>query len=315
MTKRPVIRRDEMLTASLELGGGPIDLADYATTGLMAVAVGPRGSGKTNAGLLIAEQLASQGWVSVLVDPELELESLYGDAIATPQDLRACLARRDRSVVVVCARDAEEFVPFGEAILEAADTHRKPIFCMIDEGQLFSSAKKRKGEIGRASDLINDFVGRGRKRALDLFVTALGYTGTLHRSIFGNKNLTLIGCQEDPTVWSSLAPQFRGSRITFSDVNSLSPGEFFCFSRHGVEKVKMPMAGALGKVAPRARAAKRVLPANFSQWNRAMEEIPLPRLQALGDDVVNLMGAVAGLSPQQMATGANALQDELAVRS
>lgn len=314
MTKRDVIRRDEMLSAALELGGGAIDLADYATTGLMAVAVGPRGSGKTNAGLLIAEQLAQQGWVSVLVDPEQELESLYGDAVASPADLVERLTRRDQPILVVCAKDAEEFVPFGQAILEAADSERKPIFCMIDEGQLFSSAKKRKGDIGAASDLINDFVGRGRKRALDLFVTALGYTGTLHRSIFGNKNLTLIGCQEDPTVWSSLAPQFRGSRITFADVNSLAPGEFFCFSRHGVEKVKMPMAGALRKVAPKARAAKRVLPANFSQWDRAMSEIPLPRLQALTDDVVSLMGAVAGLPAQQMATGATALQDELGAR-
>jgi hypothetical protein len=314
MTKRAVIRRDEMLSAVLELGGGPIDLADYATTGLMAVAVGPRGSGKTNAGLLIAEQLSQQGWVSVLVDPEQELEALYGDAVATPEDLLECLTRRDRPIVVVCAKDAEEFVPFGEAILQAADVQRKPIFVMLDEGQLFSSAKKRKGDIGKASDLINDFVGRGRKRALDLFVTALGYTGTLHRSIFGNKNLTLIGCQEDPTVWSSLAPQFRGSRMTFADVNGLSPGEFFCFSRHGVEKVKMPMAGALGKVAPRAKAAKRVLPANFSQWDRAMGEIPLARLEALTDDVVSLLGAVAGLSAQQMATGANALQDELGAR-
>ncbi|MGE4241752.1 hypothetical protein [Ramlibacter sp.] len=315
MTKRPVIRRDEMLTAVLDLGGGPIDLADYATTGLVGVAVGPRGSGKTNAGLLIAEQLADQGWVSVLVDPELELESLYGEAMSSPGELQRCLRTRDRKILVVCAKDAEEFVPYGEAILEAADTHRQPIFCMIDEGQLFSAVKKRKGEIGRATDLINDFVGRGRKRALDLFMTALRYTGTVHREVFANKNLTLIGVQEDPTVWSSLAPQFRGSKISFSDVNSLSPGEFFCFSRQGVEKVKMPMAGALSKVARRARAPKRVLPANFSQWARAMSAIPLPRLQALSDDVVSLMGAVAGLTPQQMVDGANALQDELGLRT
>ena len=62
-----VIQRDEMLTAQLDLGGAPIDLAEYATTGLLAVAVGPRGMGKTNAGLLMAEQLAAQGWVSVLI--------------------------------------------------------------------------------------------------------------------------------------------------------------------------------------------------------------------------------------------------------
>ena len=33
-----VIQRDEMLTAQLDLGGAPIDLAEYATTGLLAVA-------------------------------------------------------------------------------------------------------------------------------------------------------------------------------------------------------------------------------------------------------------------------------------
>ncbi|MBK8072906.1 MAG: hypothetical protein IPK34_13225 [Ramlibacter sp.] len=95
--KHAVIRRDEMLSAALELGGEPIDLADYATTGLMAVAVGPRGNGKTNAGLVIAEQLAAQGWVSVLIDPELELESLYGKAVADPAALEERGSRRATS--------------------------------------------------------------------------------------------------------------------------------------------------------------------------------------------------------------------------
>ena len=81
-----VIQRDEMLTAQLDLGGAPIDLAEYATTGLLAVAVGPRGMGKTNAGLLMAEQLAAQGWVSVLIDPESEMESLYGAAVRVIAD-------------------------------------------------------------------------------------------------------------------------------------------------------------------------------------------------------------------------------------
>ncbi len=313
--KHSVIDRPEMLTATLRLGGAPLPLSEYATTGLLTLAVGPRGNGKTNAGLLMAEQLAEQGWVSVLIDPESELESLYGDAVAGPDELGALLASRERSILVVSAEDAAEFVPYGRAILEAADVHRKPIFVVIDEGQLFSAAKKRKGDMGEAADIINDFAGRGRKRALDLFVTALRYTGTLHRSLFANKNLTLIGCQEDPTVWSSLAPQFRASRIEFSDLNALAPGEFFCVSRRGTEKVKMPMAAALAKVAPKAAAVRRTLPANYSQWDRAMREIPDARLQALTDPVVNLLGIVAGLSTQQMLAGASALQDELDARA
>ena len=103
--KRTVIRRDEMLGATLKLGGTPIALDEYATTGLLALAVGPRGNGKTNAGLLMAEQLSSQGWVSVLIDPENELESLYGDAVPDPDALQTSLARRDKPILVVNARD------------------------------------------------------------------------------------------------------------------------------------------------------------------------------------------------------------------
>ncbi|MCD5327974.1 hypothetical protein ACFFU8_08920 [Chromobacterium piscinae] len=312
--KRAVIHRDEMFGATLSLGGAPIDLSEYATTGLLAVAVGPRGNGKTNAGLIMAEQLAEQGWVSVLIDPESELESMYGEAVDDAEDLRQRLVHREQAIVVVCAQDATEFIPYGRAILDVAEEYRKPIFVVIDEGQLFSATKKRKDDIGEAADIINEFAGRGRKRALDLFITALRYTGTLHRSIFSNKNLTLIGCQEDPTAWAALAPQFRASKIEFNDLNALAPGEFFCFSRRGVEKVKMPMAEALKRVAPKAKAVKRTLPTTFRQWNRAMREIPTERLLSLTDPVVNLLGAVAGLSVQQMLSGASALQDELEAR-
>lgn len=309
-----VIQRDEMLSAQLDLGGAPIDLGEYATTGLLAVAVGPRGMGKTNAGLLMAEQLAAQGWVSVLIDPESEMESLYGAAVRDAEHLGALLASREQAIVVVSARDATEFLPYGRAILDAAERFRKPLFVVIDEGQLFSATKKRKEDVGEAAEIINEFAGRGRKRALDLFITALRYTGTLHRSIFSNKNLTLIGCQEDPTAWAALAPQFRASRIEFNDRNALAPGEFFCFSRRGVEKVKMPMAQALRRVAPKARAVRRTLPATFSQWDRAMRGIPTERLRALTDPLVSLLGAIAGLSSQQMMAGAGALQDELETR-
>jgi len=242
------------------------------------------------------------------------MESMYGDAVADAEDLRGRLIHREQSIVVVSAKDASEFIPYGRAILDAADEYRKPIFVVIDEGQLFSATRRRGNDIGEADDIINEFTGRGRKRALDLFITALRYTGTLNRSIFSNKNLTLIGCQEDPTAWSALAPQFRASKIEFNDLNALAPGEFFCFSRRGVEKIRMPMAVALQKVAPKAKAVRRTLPTTFRQWNRAMSEIPTARLEALTDPVVNLLCAVAGLPAQQVQSGARALQDELEAR-
>lgn len=313
--KRNVIRRDEMLGATLELGGTPIGLNEYTTTGLLAVAVGPRGNGKTNAGLLMAEQLSAQGWISVLIDPENELEPLYGDAVANPDTLRGALTRRDQPILVVNATDAGAFVPYGRAILDMADQHRNPIFVVIDEGQLFSASRKRSNGIGEAADIINEFAERGRKRALDLFITALRYTGTLQRTLFANKNLTLIGWQEDPTAWSALTPQFKASKIEFADLNALTPGEFFCLSRHGVEKIRMPMAAALKAVAPKAKPIVKALPTTFNQWSRAMGRIPTERLTALNEDVVKLLSTVAELAPQKVLAGQVALQDELEARS
>lgn len=307
----PVIRRTEMLSATLNLGGKPIALADYATTGLVAMAIGPRGYGKTNAGLVMAEQLAQQGWVSVLVDPEGELESLYGQAVPDPQTLHERLTERSQPIVVVKAADAPAFIPYGRVILEVADQARKPLFVVIDEAQVFSTSKRAKGDLSESAAILNEFAGRGRKRALDLFVTALRYTGTLDRALFGNKNLTLIGCQEDATAWAALAPQFRGSRLDFGDLNTLLPGQFFCMSRTRVEKVQMPLARALKDVALPTPAVQRQLPGTFSEWDRAMRAIPRERLRRLTEPVVALLSEVAGLSAQQRRGGALALEDEL----
>lgn len=309
-----IIQRPEMASAMLELGGSPIDLADYATTGLRIVTAGPSGSGKTNAGLLIGEQLAEQGWVSVFVDPEGEIESLYGTAVADADALRDALVRRDQSILVVSARDASEFVPFGRAILDVADQHRRPVYLMLDEGQVFSAPRKRKEAVGEATDIVNEFAGRGRKRALDLFMTAQRFTGSLNRTTAAMKNLTLVGCQDDPAAWSSIAPLFRAAGLEFRDVASLGPGEFFCFSRRGCEKVKMPMAAALKRVAAAAKPVQPALPATFPQWDRAMRRIATNRLEALTDPVVALLGTIAGLTPQQMEAGRRALVDELESR-
>lgn len=310
---RGVITRNELADAMLDFGTAAIDLSDYATTGLRIVTIGQSGIGKTNVGLVCAEQLSKQGWISVLVDPEGEIASMYGKPVTSPEQLRKRLALRDEPIIVVAAEDAGEFIPYGQAILDAADEHRKPIFLALDEGQLFSG-RKRKGDAGAAADLVNQFAERGRKRALDLFITATRFTGSLHRSVFSGKNLTLIGCQEDPAAWASLAPQFRGSKISFSDLAALGPGEFFCFSRRGLEKVAMPMAEKLKPVARKARRPRPKLPSTFRQWDRAMREIPTPRLRAITAPIVGLLGAVAGLTSQQLISGGRALQDEIGGR-
>lgn len=306
-----IFRREELIGATLRLGTAHIELADYATTGLRVVAVGPSGIGKTNAGFAAAEQLARQGWVSVIVDPEGEAAALYGKPVRDAGELALLLRQRTRPIVVVQAEDASAFVPFGQAILAAADEHRRPIFLMLDEGQLFSASRKRLGEIGASSDLVNDFGERGRKRSLDLFLTAHRFSGSLHRSMFANKNLTLIGRQEDPTAWSALAQQFRGTNLGYQDLMALGPGEFMCFSRRGVEKIHMQMSDALAKVAPKARLVQPALPGTFSQWDRALRAIPTARLAALSPELVSLMAAIAGLTPQQLASGQRALADEL----
>jgi hypothetical protein len=162
---------------------------------------------------------------------------------------------------------------------------------------------------------MNEFVERGRKRALDLGVTAHRFSGTLHRSVFANKNLTLVGRQEDPTAWSALAPQFKGSNIGFAELAALSPGEFICFSRRGVEKVAHADGGRARAVALKATKVRAAIPTTFSEWDQSRcARSPTDRLLAMDDDVCSFLGAVAGLTTPQLASGRRALSDEIEVR-
>lgn len=308
--------RTEMIGATLDFGGRPIDLSDYATTGLRMIAVGPSGSGKTNAGLLACEQLAKQGWICVLVDPEMEIRSMYGEPVASPEDLAIRLRARDQPFVVVDAADAEAFNPYGEVVAEIADAVRKPVVVMIDEGQLFSASRdtRRRAGTKEATDLVNDFMARGRKRALDCIITCHRFTGSINRSLFANMNLTLVGTQADPTAWNMLAPQFRTHKVTYADAAALAPGEFYCFSRRGLDKFRLPLARALAAVALPARAPRQTLPTNFAQWDRAVSAMSLERLEALSDSVTDLLSAIAGLTPAQVAAGRRVRDEELDAR-
>jgi NAD(P)-dependent dehydrogenase (short-subunit alcohol dehydrogenase family) len=311
-----VIDRVELDDAILDLGGVPMELSDYATTGLRVVAIGPSGSGKTGAGLLIAEQLAAQGWICVLVDPEGEIASMYGDPVTDVEHFRAVLTARETPFVVVSATDATEFLGYGEVLLEVADTLRKPIFVVIDEGQLFSASRKGgDADLRAATELVRQIASRGRKRALDLFVTSLGFTSSLDRNIFTNKNLTLVGCQQDSAQWGNLSPMFRGTGITFADLTALGSGEFYCVSKSGVRRVKLPMAQALSRVARKARKIHKHLPRGYREWVTRMSEIPLDRLEDLSNPVVRLLSSVAGLSAKQVASGEAALADEIGSRA
>jgi hypothetical protein len=310
--------RKEFKGAILDLGGTPMDLSEYASTGLRVLAIGPSGCGKTNVGQLVAEQLSAQGWVSVIVDPEGEVAAQYGGAVEDPDELRTLLIERTQPIVVVHATEPSEFIDYGRVILEVGDRYRNPTVVVIDEGQLFSSSKKTSKEnsdLGESVDILNQIAERGRKRSLDLCITALKFTGSLSRSLFNTKSLTLIGRQEDPTAWSSIAPLFRASKIQYADVSALSTGEFFLFSKTGVEKVRVPMAEALKRVASKAVVTQPKLPATFSQWDRAMRQIPDARLADLTPEMVSFLGAVAGLSGQQMASGTQALLDEREMRA
>lgn len=307
-----VIQRKELLGATLNLGGAPVDLTDYATTGLRMIAIGPSGSGKTNAGLVICEQLAEQGWVAILVDPEKEIRGLYSEPVASPEALAECLAKRDQPIVVIDAPDATAFIPYGEVISEAADAYRKPIVLMMDEGQIFSvpRAGRNSGAAGETTDIVNDMAQRGRKRGLDIVITAHRFTGSINRTLFGNMNLTLVGQQADSTVWTHLSPLFRSHRVAYGDLASLAPGEFFCLSRRGLDRFRLPLAKAMEGVAIAARPSAPMFPTNFAQWDRAMASMSSDRLGAISDEVIDFLATIAGLTPVQVASGRRALADE-----
>src|SRR3546814_20269004 len=90
------------------------------------------------------------------------MESMYGKAVKDADELLERLTKRDQPIVVVAAGDAEAFVPYGLVILEAAENFRKPVFVVIDDGQIFSGATR--GNTNEAEGIINQCAERGRMR-------------------------------------------------------------------------------------------------------------------------------------------------------
>ena len=306
--------RHEMVGAQLELGNCRIDLSDYATTGLRCVMIGPSGGGKTFASLLVAEQLSEQGWVSVLVDPEGVLAPLYGGAVRDPEHLRSLLAERTQKILVIEAKSADDFVPYGQALIEVVDTQRKPVFLVLDEGQLFSTTGNRVGGEHEASMLIRDYLDRGRKRKLDLCISALRYTASLNRAAFDSRNLTLVAHHGDSRAWAGVAPVVSHAGFSFADVSALQTGQFLVVSRHGVEKATLPMPKAVRGLVPPTKRTRTALPGSFREWDAAVGAIDDKALAQLTPDLVALMSALAGLAAAQARSGADALADEILAR-
>ena len=73
--------------------------------------------------------------------------------------------------------------------------------------------------------------------------------------------------------------------------------------------------GKIDRVAIKAQPVRGALPTSFGAWDRALRDLPQLRLDALTPEVCALLGAIAGLSPQQMLTGMNALNDEREARA
>jgi hypothetical protein len=76
----------------------------------------------------------------------------------------------------------------------------------------------------------------------------------------------------------------------------------------------MPMAAALEPVALKATKVRATIPTTFSEWDQSLREISDDRLLAMDDDVCSFLGAVAGLTTPQLASGRRALSDEIEVR-
>lgn len=92
------------------------------------------------------------------------MELMYGDAVKDEEELRQCLENRNRKIVVVRAANAAEFVPYGRVVLDVADRIRKPLFVVIDEGQLSvrrasarrASAKRRTSSTNSSAEAASE---------------------------------------------------------------------------------------------------------------------------------------------------------------
>lgn len=299
-----------------------VALADFAATGERDAILASSGMGKSYLTGVLLEETLENGSLVCIIDPEGEhftLAERYpcliigGEHAQIPFDpagvdlyvesmLSAGLSTIFDLSEFIDSEQQEAYGLIADALFRAEQKHRRKVRLVVEEAQIYApqgglgtgAKKKMKGM--DSLTVSQRMAKRGRKRAIDS-LWATQRPASLSKDILSQCNRFWFGGITSELDYKAIKPFLTEAGISFAEIKSLNPGEFFYYAKGKTQKIKVrkrycrhagatPEANAtfqatsdkaldavLGNLAKQVEAKAQQLAEETSELNRMKEMI------------------------------------------
>jgi DNA helicase HerA-like ATPase len=280
------------LELTAEGAGLRLDTPPYSEEGLTISLTGNKGSGKSNALAVLAEEAHRIGLPFIYYDPNGDCASLreLGEDVLVVGNVahRGHQLRQAHYPLNAVARDAADFIKMVlddgyslcvdlsrsaaeepvaaftrlmQAHFALADFNRTPAMILVDEAYRFAPQMGADDDQKASLKTLQDVATDGRKRGM-MLVTATQRATYLHKSVIFGANVRLFGkitwLDDYKKLRDTLPPGFSHPKHGFGKMSALGRGEFVIVSeqRFGVIQMKRRETVDLGKTPAFERRQK-----------------------------------------------------------
>lgn len=244
-----------------------VSLEDYKATGERDAILASSGMGKSYLTGVLMEETLENGGLLCVIDPEGEhftLAERYPTMIVGGEHGNLPLEEEAMDLYVEtmltaglsCVFDLSEYLDeeqqhlyglIADALFVAEQKHRRKIRLVVEEAQIYApqrtvggAASSKRGKKILMDPLVasQKIAKRGRKRAIDS-LWATQRPASISKDILSQCNRFWFGGITSEQDYKAIRPFLNEAGVSYAEIKSLHPGEFFFFSKGKTHKIKV----------------------------------------------------------------------------
>ncbi len=240
-----------------------VPLNDFLSTGERDAILASSGMGKSYLTGVILEETLENGTLVCIIDPEGEhftLAERYpcliigGEHAHVPFDpagvelyIEAMITTGLSAIFdlsdYIDTEQQDYYALIGDALFRLEQKYRRKVRLVVEEAQIYAPQSglgggKKKGKGVDAITVSQRIAKRGRKRALDS-LWATQRPASLSKDILSQCNRFWFGGITSELDYKAIKPFLTEAGISFQDIKSLQPGEFFFYAKGQTTRLKV----------------------------------------------------------------------------
>ncbi len=252
--------KNRVLQVSKSFG---VPLNDFLSTGERDAILASSGMGKSYLTGVILEETLENGTLVCIIDPEGEhftLAERYpcliigGEHAHVPFDpagvelyIEAMITTGLSTIFdlsdYIDTEQQDYYALIGDALFRLEQKYRRKVRLVVEEAQIYApqsglGGAKKKGKGVDAITVSQRIAKRGRKRALDS-LWATQRPASLSKDILSQCNRFWFGGITSELDYKAIKPFLTEAGISFQEIKSLQPGEFFFYAKGQTTRIKV----------------------------------------------------------------------------